>query len=24
VGAPQRTLSNFVRGYTHLPVVIPG
>jgi len=24
VGAPQRTLSNFVRGFTHLPVVIPG
>ncbi len=23
VGPPQRTLSNFVRGYTHLPVVIP-
>ena len=23
-GSPQRTLSNFVRGYTHLPVVIPG
>jgi cytochrome P450 len=23
VGPPQRTLSNFVRGFTHLPVVIP-
>ena len=23
VGPPQRTLSNFVRGYTHLPVRIP-
>jgi cytochrome P450 len=24
VGEPRRTLSNFVRGYTHLPVRIPG
>ncbi len=23
VGPPQRTLSNFVRGFSHLPVVIP-
>ncbi len=24
VGPPQRVFSNFVRGYTHLPVRIPG
>ena len=24
VGEPQRVLSNFVRGYTHLPVRLPG
>ena len=24
VGEPQRSMSNFVRGFTHLPVVIPG
>jgi len=24
VGEPQRSMSNFVRGFTHLPVVLPG
>ncbi|MDO9285161.1 MAG: cytochrome P450, partial [Aquabacterium sp.] len=24
VGEPRRTMSNFVRGFTHLPVRIPG
>ena len=24
VGEPQRTLSNFVRGFTQLPVRLPG
>jgi len=23
VGEPQRTVSNFVRGFTHLPVRLP-